>query len=98
MINKGNNQMFTIIYCETKMLISKRMYPNWQAVAKQFVDYKANLSPDTLENIVEYLDFDYPNFLSDTGCTWREVMENFASSSKNEFVCWNGRDWLSCAP
>lgn len=49
-----------IIYTETKMLLSKKLYGSWQEIQAEFSDYKTSLGPWPADAVIDYLHTDYP--------------------------------------
>lgn len=72
---------FTVIFCEKAMFVTKCAYPNWQAIQAEYRTYKASLNPDTLDNLVEYLEFDYGK--SPTSPGWKELLQDLASGTND---------------
>ena len=52
---------FNIIYTKSKMLLSKKSYNSWREIQDEYDDYKTSLEFATIEEIEDYLNFDYPN-------------------------------------
>lgn len=53
--------LFHIIYTETKVILSKHQYESFREIQNDFSDFKASLGPWTELEVIDYLDFEYPN-------------------------------------
>ena len=76
-----SSMKITVIFLETKMLMTKREYASWRDVQDEFEDYTASLNPDSPEFIIEYLAFEYPNLNPSAA-----EQVNLFLLSENEFV------------
>ena len=51
----------TIIYTKQEMLLTKKAYVGWREVQAEYLGYKSSLGPWEIEEVVDYLEFDYAN-------------------------------------
>lgn len=49
-----------IIYTESKMYLSKKRYGDWREIQDEYADYKASFGPWSVEQVIEFLEYDYP--------------------------------------
>jgi hypothetical protein len=49
-----------IIYTVGSMLLSRKAYASWREIQAEYPDYKTSLGPWSVEQVVEYLQSDYP--------------------------------------
>jgi len=53
--------MLHLIYTETSMFLSKKPYRSWREIQDEYEGYKASMDPWTPEQVIEWLEGDYPN-------------------------------------
>lgn len=51
----------TIIYLENDVLISKENFESWRQTQELYADYKASLGAWDVEQVIEYLNQEYPD-------------------------------------
>ncbi len=50
----------TIVYTESGMCLTTAVYSHWREVQDAFTDYKASLGPYTVDELIEFLELDFP--------------------------------------
>lgn len=58
-MKKDMNTTATIIYLNDKIMISKKAYPDWHEIQKEFPDYISSLMPMTESELIQYLNEEY---------------------------------------
>ena len=51
----------SIIYTRDDVLISAKPYSSWRQIQDEFATYKASFGPWSVDEVVEFLRFEYPN-------------------------------------
>ncbi|AON55799.1 hypothetical protein [Herbaspirillum seropedicae] len=49
-----------IIYTASEMVLSKKPYESWKRIQAEYPGYKASLGPWSIEEIEEFMQFEYP--------------------------------------
>jgi hypothetical protein len=52
-----------VIYTETDMLLSKRLYASWREIQDRYETYKASVGPWEHPDVIAYLNEDYSDLL-----------------------------------
>jgi hypothetical protein len=53
-------QKFNLIFLRSdKVLVSQKQYSDWKEIQNEFDDYMANVGFDSIDEIKEYIQFDY---------------------------------------
>ncbi|WP_185969203.1 hypothetical protein [Aliiglaciecola sp. M165] len=50
-----------IVYTKDEMILSKQEYESWREVQNDFCDYQTSLGPWEENEVIDYLEFDYPD-------------------------------------
>lgn len=77
-----------IIYTETDMLLSKRPYGSWKEIQDEYVDYKASLGPWCVEEVVEFLYYEY---LDISPTAFEQVSSFLASADEVTKISFTGQ-------
>ena len=68
-----------IVFLKSGLLVSKKKYADWREIQEEFLDYQASLGPWSQDEVVEYLEFDYPNLSPSAS---RQIESLMASDSE----------------
>ena len=71
-----------IIFTETEITLSKLEYESFREIQNDFCDYKASLGPWTETEVIDYLNFEYPD-LTPKACV---QVQKLKSSGHNEIA------------
>lgn len=71
-----------IIYTDTEMLLSRRVFGSWREVQDAYQAYKASLGPWSVDAVVEYLEDEY----EDLSPPAKVQMESFLTSGAEAYV------------
>ncbi len=48
-----------LVYCESRLLLTKRSFEDWRQIQAVYPDYKTSLGPWTATQIIDYFPLDY---------------------------------------
>ena len=71
-----------IVYTKDEMILSKREYECWREIQNDFYDYKTSLGPWEDDEVINYLESDYPD-LYPSAC---DQVNNLKGSGHFEIV------------
>ena len=74
-------EYLNLIFLKNSMLLSNKKYNHWREIQDEFEDYKASVNFKSLEDVVEYISFDYKKTKSFT----EELVEPI-KYIKNSFI------------
>jgi len=52
-----------LVFTESNIVLDKRQYEGWRQIQDAYPDYKASLGPWSLDEIIDFLSFEYDNLL-----------------------------------
>ena len=86
--------VITIVYLEHSMLLTKRPFAGWPHVKAQYPKYMTHLGPWSAEEVIEFLDDDYPSTITQrTGPAWRTIIERFIANNLEEISLSKDGEW-----
>ena len=81
-----NKNVFSIIYTSDAMYLSRQNYAGWRDMQDQFEGFKASLGEWYFDEILEFLEFEYPKNLLKPPQTWRGLLEELDTATHIECV------------
>jgi hypothetical protein len=64
-----------IVYCESRMLLTKRHYDDWRQIQSAFPDYKTSLGPWPAVQVMDFFRHDW----GEDGTRWPFTREQIAA-------------------
>ena len=55
-----NQALLHIIYLESRMLLSRKLYSGWREIQDEFADYMTSLGPWPVVAVLDFLRTEYP--------------------------------------
>jgi hypothetical protein len=52
-----------LVFTESNIVLDKRQYEDWRKIQDAYPDYKASFGPWSLDEIIDFLSFEYDNLL-----------------------------------
>jgi hypothetical protein len=58
---RGGVEQVTIVHTRRGMFLTKKHYDSWRDAQDEFADYMTSLGPYSVEELIDYLDIEYPS-------------------------------------
>jgi hypothetical protein len=52
-----------LVFTESNIVLDKRQYEDWRQIQDAYPDYKASFGPWNLDEVIDFLSFEYDNLL-----------------------------------
>lgn len=74
------------MFLKSGALVSKKTYADWREIQEEFSDFKASLGPWNRDEVVEWLELEYPDLSPSASEQIRSLM---ASGSETIELTWH---------